>query len=352
MKKFQLKNKQIKLSLILFLLLISIGSGLVINNAQAADVNFVPQVSIPGSNFQKGVTTTLEANTGPIARYISAIYNYGVGIVGIVAAMMLMIGGIIWLTAAGSSSKIEQGKSFIFSSLTGMALVLTAYILLNTINPELVNFKSIAIDSVKEVNLGCCQLSSGAEMMADKDCTAKQGTVVENATVSKGMCEAKGCCTAILSKEENIGGVLSQKFYINTTRSNCTMAMLDAAASKTITVASAVFATSSCQTVSGANVSNTCDCTGQEDGAGVSANMSSCGNYVFYRGKCYQGSVVLEQGDQSGGDPCGNHGDSTCQDCNSIDGGKNCSITNNCLKSQTWDLGGKSCKAPFDCCHN
>lgn len=160
MSKFQLKNIKIKLSILLFLTLIIVGVGFGVNNVQALNegpVIFTPQVTIPGSEFQQNVDLNLDNSTAPIAKYIKAIYNYGVGIVGIMAALMLMIGGIIWLTAAGSSSKVEQAKSIISSSLIGMVLVLTAFMLLKTINPELVSFKPIKIQIIRESSkLTCC----------------------------------------------------------------------------------------------------------------------------------------------------------------------------------------------------
>ncbi|MFA4942657.1 MAG: pilin [Patescibacteria group bacterium] len=160
MNKFLYLNKKINLGLLLLLMTIIIGVGWGVNKAQALNTDpiiFTPQVTIPGSSFQKNSQLSLASDTGPIAEYISAIYNYGVGIVGIVAALMLMLGGIIWLTAAGSSSKIEEAKSIIGSSLTGMALVITAVILLQTVNPDLVSFKPIQIDVVRErVELTCC----------------------------------------------------------------------------------------------------------------------------------------------------------------------------------------------------
>jgi len=84
---------------------------------------------VPGSQYQQGASVTIESNLNSIARYIKAIYNYGLGIVGILAAIMMMIGGIIWLTAEGSPEKISQAKSFIGSSLIGLFLLLTAYML-------------------------------------------------------------------------------------------------------------------------------------------------------------------------------------------------------------------------------
>ncbi|MEI7620318.1 MAG: pilin [Candidatus Falkowbacteria bacterium] len=186
----------------LFLLIVLVGlkaaPALALNEAP---IKFVPQVTIPGSKFIASTTMNLESNTGPIANYISAIYNYGVGIVGILSALMLMIGGLVWLTSAGSSSKVEQAKEIIGSSLAGMFLVLTAVLLLQVINPELVSFKKIAVETVKEKIL-----EADTPFYASKDSIPKDtqlGTVCDDSlygcnfaepptiTVEDSACEEK-----------------------------------------------------------------------------------------------------------------------------------------------------------------
>ena len=167
---------------------------------------FEPQVTIPGSEFKQDAKLKLEASTAPIAKYISAIYNYGVGIVGILAAMMLMIGGIIWLTAAGSSTKVEQAKSFIGSSLTGMALVLTAYILLNAINPDLVNFRVTTVTQLEE--LKCCELNGVAAMTYPGACKGKKYDRDYVVSLDKKTCQVGGCCIAAEINNSLVGSLI------------------------------------------------------------------------------------------------------------------------------------------------
>jgi hypothetical protein len=90
--------------------------------ADASEIKFAPQVSIPGSNF-----TTDKAAAPSIAKYIKAVYNYAIGIVGILAAVVLMFGGVRWLLAGGSPDKIGDAKAWIGASLTGLILALTSY---------------------------------------------------------------------------------------------------------------------------------------------------------------------------------------------------------------------------------
>ncbi len=88
-----------------------------------------------------------------IAIYIYAIYNYLLGIGGVLAAVALMIGGVIWLVSAGNASRVSQAKSWITGSVTGIFILLTSYVLLYQINPELVGMKYIELKTINEYDI-------------------------------------------------------------------------------------------------------------------------------------------------------------------------------------------------------
>jgi len=87
-----------------------------------------------------------------ISIYIKAVYNYAMGIVGILAALALMIGGVIYLTSAGSATRISEAKSWITGALTGMLIMFTSYVLLNEVNPDLIGFKPIKLNIVGDMS--------------------------------------------------------------------------------------------------------------------------------------------------------------------------------------------------------
>lgn len=121
----------------------------ILKTKEVGATNFIPQVTIPGSSFQAGTSTKIEDSTASIGIYVKSIYNYLVGIVGIVAAIVLMLAGVIWLTAGGSPDKVSQAKNLIAGSLTGLVLVLVSYVILRTINPYLVDFRDTTIPKIK-----------------------------------------------------------------------------------------------------------------------------------------------------------------------------------------------------------
>jgi len=85
--------------------------------------------------------------------YISEIYKYAIGVGGILAAMMIMIGSTKWLMAAGNSASISEAQSWVVGAVTGVVLLLSSYLILYQINPDLVLFKPFRIGSVEKVSL-------------------------------------------------------------------------------------------------------------------------------------------------------------------------------------------------------
>lgn len=112
--------------------------------AQAADVvEFTPQVTIPGagSPFQSQQPIVVGDNTKMICDYIVAIYKYAITIVGVLAVLAVAMGGVMWIVAGGNSGTIGEGKQWIISGITGLVLALGSFILLATINKDLVTCK-------------------------------------------------------------------------------------------------------------------------------------------------------------------------------------------------------------------
>lgn len=109
-------------------------------------------------------TITFDGTTAPIAKYIESVYKYAIGAVAILAAVVMIIGGAVWMTAAGSQTRIGEAKQWITGALIGLVLSLCSFMILQTVNPDLVAFKPIAVTQVKPPTgaatqqkiLGCC----------------------------------------------------------------------------------------------------------------------------------------------------------------------------------------------------
>jgi len=103
--------------------------------------DFTLQVNIPGSSFNFSTPNCSgdSCNLGWISKYIAMIYKFGVGLAIMLAVVMIMVGGFIWLMSAGSPDKVGKAKEFITSAMTGLLLALFSFLILQTVNPELIS---------------------------------------------------------------------------------------------------------------------------------------------------------------------------------------------------------------------
>lgn len=77
-----------------------------------------------------------------LPQYINYLFVFGLGLITILALTKMIIGGITYILAAGNATKVEDAKDEIFQALLGVSVLLISYLLLKTINPDLVNLRN------------------------------------------------------------------------------------------------------------------------------------------------------------------------------------------------------------------
>ena len=85
---------------------------------------------------------TTSAQTIPPAQdvgdLVEEIFSWALALVGIAVFINFLWAGLLWFTAAGSSGQINKAREKMFNALIGAIILLAAYLILNTINPDLV----------------------------------------------------------------------------------------------------------------------------------------------------------------------------------------------------------------------
>ncbi len=92
--------------------------------------------------------------TGGIAVYIAYFYRFFVSALAVMAVVMVMWGGFKRIYAAGSPERVKDANNTIISAISGLAIALLSYTLLNLVNPKLVNLPSLAIEIPKKQGFG------------------------------------------------------------------------------------------------------------------------------------------------------------------------------------------------------
>lgn len=84
--------------------------------------------------------------------YTNALYNWMLYAGVIVATVMIMIGGVEWMIGAGRE-RVDSAKKRITGAIIGLVLLLAAYTILATVNPQLVQLQVPKYPLVKQVYL-------------------------------------------------------------------------------------------------------------------------------------------------------------------------------------------------------
>lgn len=93
-----------------------------------------------GSSFSQSNNPSVPTKGLPtdLGSLIEQIFTWSLGILGISVFVMFFYGGFLYLTAAGNTSKAGEARSRMMNAVFGAILLVSSYIVLNTINPDFV----------------------------------------------------------------------------------------------------------------------------------------------------------------------------------------------------------------------
>ncbi len=107
--------------------------GLAIANAQS--------IADQSSSLQTGVTIISQPLGLPatdIRLVVANIIRIALGLLGIVALVLIIYAGYLWMTAGGNEQQIEDAKKFLLNAAIGLAIILSAYAIVSFVISQLV----------------------------------------------------------------------------------------------------------------------------------------------------------------------------------------------------------------------
>lgn len=76
--------------------------------------------------------------TQDIKLIITGIINVLLGFLGIIAVVIILLGGFKWMTAAGNEDKVGEAKKLIGAGIVGLVIILAAYAIATFVINQLV----------------------------------------------------------------------------------------------------------------------------------------------------------------------------------------------------------------------
>jgi len=166
-----------------------------VNNAPAGTSAYRNQEKIPGFG-----------QTSSFPDYLKQIVNFGFAAIGIMAMFMLMIGAYQYLMAAGNIAKEESAKTTISSAFSGLVLGLVAFLLLQTINPDLVSFNLSNLTGGLTGQNGTSPTTTGGKGTGNGSCTPVQSGPCSEASLSSTCFGSNNYQASSICNAESGGG--------------------------------------------------------------------------------------------------------------------------------------------------
>ncbi len=110
-----------------FLFLIALTVGHTTFGADTVVNTYTPLVGVPGLEAGKGFSTE---------QYVNALYYLSITVAGLLAVVQIIYGGVEW-TFSDAFTEKSSAKTRIQGALLGLLIILSAVLILNTINPNL-----------------------------------------------------------------------------------------------------------------------------------------------------------------------------------------------------------------------
>lgn len=158
------KNKK---NILVIAILFLFGSSLAPSLALGANFDYELLETIPGF-LQAGKTYTFN-------QYVSAIYNFLIWTAGIASLFMISLGAFMYITSAGNQAALSKAKTFIVDAVIGLILVFAAWLILYTINPNLVGLAGIQGETRELGSSAGSTYSSGDAYGFPSQVTAQEG---------------------------------------------------------------------------------------------------------------------------------------------------------------------------------
>lgn len=152
---------------------------------------------LPGIANNVGDTTTLE-------KYVPAIFKLAVGLSAVAAVLMIVIGGFQYISSDAILGK-TAGRERIMNAIYALVLIIGAWLILNTINPNLLKIKlnidKVSVDSAVSgqlylgvPNSGNGGTATGADLLSGA--TLADDAAIRAQLASEGLSINQPPCTA------------------------------------------------------------------------------------------------------------------------------------------------------------
>ncbi|MEK7623849.1 MAG: hypothetical protein AAB408_04260 [Patescibacteria group bacterium] len=89
--------------------------------------------------FGIGAARPVALGTRDVPQTVASVINVGLGLLGVIALVIILVGGFEWMTAGGNEEKTAEARKRIFAGIIGLAIILSSYAIARFVFQQLAN---------------------------------------------------------------------------------------------------------------------------------------------------------------------------------------------------------------------
>jgi hypothetical protein len=107
--------------------------------AATASLTLLPTLAQAQVDLGLNYATAIGLGTQDVRTTVSNVIRAFMGLLGIVAVVIILLGGFKWMTAAGNEEKVSEAKKLIISGVIGLIIILSAYAIAQFVVGAIIN---------------------------------------------------------------------------------------------------------------------------------------------------------------------------------------------------------------------
>jgi len=87
----------------------------------------VPTLALANANLGLDTASSIGLGNADAKNVVVNLIRVVLGFLGLIAVVIILIGGFMWMTAGGNEDKVTKGRKYIINGVIGLVIVLGAF---------------------------------------------------------------------------------------------------------------------------------------------------------------------------------------------------------------------------------
>jgi len=105
----------------------------IIQKIYLASLLFIIPITANAQDAEGSANQLSAYTTSSIPVLIGYVIRAALGISGVVALIMIIYGGVLWLTSGGNTDKVQKGRDTLIWAVLGLIVIFSAYAIVNAV---------------------------------------------------------------------------------------------------------------------------------------------------------------------------------------------------------------------------